>query len=202
VAQQPGVDDGQHGTSVGLPLGEGAGRLQVAMDCGRPSGPCCRPRHSAMAAEPASMTRLPGRLRLPASQWGCPGGCCRSASWVAAAGHLLAVVAQLAARRGGGGSCTTCCSTSSAPGPARLVPRQPGQRERARPAGGCPTGPSPTDRGKPGSTYHLLVDRRGIPLAACLSAANTHDSLLLSRSWMRCRRSRAGAVGRLPSSTA
>ncbi len=27
--------------------------------------------------------------------------------------------------------------------------------------------------------YHLLVDRGGIPLAACLSAANTHDSLLL-----------------------
>ena len=27
--------------------------------------------------------------------------------------------------------------------------------------------------------YHLLVDRPGIPLAVCLSAANTHDSLLL-----------------------
>ena len=30
---------------------------------------------------------------------------------------------------------------------------------------GCLTGPNPTDRGKPGSKYHLLVDRRGIPLA-------------------------------------
>jgi Transposase DDE domain len=39
--------------------------------------------------------------------------------------------------------------------------------------------PNPTDRGKPGSKYHLLVDRRGIPLAAGLSAANVHDSLLL-----------------------
>ena len=27
--------------------------------------------------------------------------------------------------------------------------------------------------------YHLLVDRPGIPLAVCLSAPNTHDSLLL-----------------------
>ena len=29
------------------------------------------------------------------------------------------------------------------------------------------------------SKYHLLVDRRGIPLAVGLSAANTHDSVLL-----------------------
>jgi hypothetical protein len=45
--------------------------------------------------------------------------------------------------------------------------------------GGELTGPNPTDRGKPGSKYHLLVDRRGIPLAAGLSAANIHDSMLL-----------------------
>jgi hypothetical protein len=48
-------------------------------------------------------------------------------------------------------------------------------------AGGGLTGPNPTDRGKPASTYHLLVDRRGIPLAACLSAANTHDAMLLEQ---------------------
>jgi hypothetical protein len=48
-----------------------------------------------------------------------------------------------------------------------------------RAKGGELTGPNPTDRGKPGSKYHLLVDRRGIPLAVGLSAANTHDSMLL-----------------------
>jgi transposase len=41
------------------------------------------------------------------------------------------------------------------------------------------TGPNPTDRGKPGSKYHLLVDRGGVPLAAGLSPANAHDSMLL-----------------------
>jgi hypothetical protein len=56
---------------------------------------------------------------------------------------------------------------------------QRGQLERVRQTGGCLTGPNPTDRGKPGSKYHLLVDRRGIPLAAGLSAANTRDSMLL-----------------------
>jgi transposase len=47
------------------------------------------------------------------------------------------------------------------------------------PSAGALTGPNPVDRGKPGSKYHLLVDRRGIPLAVGLSAANTHDSMLL-----------------------
>jgi Transposase DDE domain len=60
-----------------------------------------------------------------------------------------------------------------------LVAGQPRQPQRARQAGGCLTGPNPTDRGKPGSKYHLLVDRGGIPLAVSLSAANIHDSVLL-----------------------
>ena len=37
-------------------------------------------------------------------------------------------------------------------------------------------GPNPTDRGKPGTKRHLLVDRRGIRLAAGLTGANRHDS--------------------------
>ena len=41
------------------------------------------------------------------------------------------------------------------------------------------TGPSPVDRGTRGSKYHLGVDRRGIPLAVGLSAANTPDAALL-----------------------
>jgi transposase len=51
----------------------------------------------------------------------------------------------------------------------RLVPRQKG--------GEC-TGPNPTDRGKPGSKRHVLVDTSGVPLALLLSAANVHDSRL------------------------
>jgi transposase len=45
--------------------------------------------------------------------------------------------------------------------------------------GGEHTGPNPTDRGKPGSKYHVLVDRRGVPLAVQLTAANVHDSKML-----------------------
>jgi transposase len=70
------------------------------------------------------------------------------------------------------------------PGPARsgrrhrLVARVPGRGERPGEKGGDLTGPNPTDRGKNGSKYHLLTDAAGVPLAAVLSAANTHDSML------------------------
>ncbi len=44
------------------------------------------------------------------------------------------------------------------------------------PLGRESVGPNPTDRAKPGSKHHLLVDGRGLPLAIRLSAANEHDS--------------------------
>ncbi len=39
-------------------------------------------------------------------------------------------------------------------------------------------GPTPTDRGKPGITRHLIFDRGGIPLASLLTGANRHDSIV------------------------
>jgi transposase len=39
-------------------------------------------------------------------------------------------------------------------------------------------GPNPTDRGHPGTKRHLIVDRGGIPLAALLTGANRHDSVV------------------------
>jgi transposase len=42
--------------------------------------------------------------------------------------------------------------------------------------GGELTGPSPVDRGKPGSKMHILSDANGLPLVVGVSAANTHDS--------------------------
>ncbi|WP_327425725.1 IS5 family transposase (plasmid) [Streptomyces sp. NBC_01527] len=45
--------------------------------------------------------------------------------------------------------------------------------------GGEHTGPSPVDRGKPGSKMHVLSDANGLPLIVGLSAANVHDSLAL-----------------------
>ncbi len=60
------------------------------------------------------------------------------------------------------------------------------------PLGGTKTGKNPTDRAKLGSKRHLLVDRRGVPLALTLSGANIPDyqcaettllHLVVRRSW-------------------
>ncbi|QOK93665.1 IS5 family transposase (plasmid) [Ralstonia pseudosolanacearum] len=48
----------------------------------------------------------------------------------------------------------------------------------AKPPGGEQTGPNPTDRGKLGSKRHLVVDRRGVPLALIVTGANRHDSVV------------------------
>lgn len=44
--------------------------------------------------------------------------------------------------------------------------------------GGALTGPNPTDRGKRGTKYHVVVSTDGLPLAALPSAANVHDTML------------------------
>ena len=51
--------------------------------------------------------------------------------------------------------------------------------ERPGNKGGERTGPNPTDRGRPGSKRHLLVDAGGIPLAVALTPANVHASRML-----------------------
>ena len=65
------------------------------------------------------------------------------------------------------------------------------------------TGPSPTDRGKAGSKYHVLCDRNGLPLHAVVTGANTHDSktlteLLDTNPGVRERRGQAGRPRRRP----
>ncbi len=41
------------------------------------------------------------------------------------------------------------------------------------------SGPSPVDRGRPGSKHHLITDGTGIPLAVTLTGGNVHDSTQL-----------------------
>src|SRR5436853_71548 len=41
--------------------------------------------------------------------------------------------------------------------------------------GGGATGPSPVDRGKPGTKHHVITDANGIPLAGSVTPANRND---------------------------
>ena len=64
-------------------------------------------------------------------------------------------------------------------------------------AGGAATGPNPTDRGKPGSKRHLVVDRQGIPLGG---PAHGRQRRTTASCWRRrstpCRRCASRAAGR------
>nr|BFE36065.1 hypothetical protein GCM10010200_083160 [Actinomadura rugatobispora] len=59
--------------------------------------------------------------------------------------------------------------------------RDPRLGTRASQNGGEHTGPSPVDRGKPGSKLHIPSDRNGLPLLVAVSAGNGHDSHASSR---------------------
>ena len=61
-----------------------------------------------------------------------------------------------------------------------MAPGERGQRERPGKKGGQATGKNPTDRGKPGTKRHLVVDRRGVPLAIGLTAANRPDATVFA----------------------
>jgi transposase len=92
---------------------------------------------------------------------------------------LLAAPARLA--RGGGldGAPPRAPRRAWEGGPGGLVEGVGRLGEPGREKGGEDTGPSPVDRGKPGTKRHLIVDARGLPLAVLLSGANRHDSLFL-----------------------
>jgi transposase len=62
--------------------------------------------------------------------------------------------------------------------------------------GGELTGPNPTDRGKAGTKYHVVVATDGIPLGAVPSAANVHDTRLFSH-LLRLAQVVCAAIGRL-----
>ena len=67
--------------------------------------------------------------------------------------------------------------------------------------GGEQIGRNPTDRGRPGTKRHLIVDATGIPLAILLSPANHHNSRVfepLLESIPSLKRSRAGRPRRRP----
>jgi transposase len=78
-----------------------------------------------------------------------------------------------------GASCTGCFWTAWAKLTGSTGRGRPWTRRAFRPIGGEKTGKNPTDRGKPGSKRHLMVEQRGVPLAVVLTAANVHDSNIL-----------------------
>ena len=91
---------------------------------------------------------------------------------------LLAAPARLGQGRRLGALAPQAVGYLGRGGPDRLGAGVAGFGQRARQKGGPKTGPNPTDRGKPGSKRHVVVDRRGAPLAVLLTAANVPDQVV------------------------
>ena len=62
--------------------------------------------------------------------------------------------------------------------------------------GGELTGPNPTDRGKPGTKYHIVASTDGIPPGVVPSAADVHDTRLFPH-LLRLALAVCAAIGRL-----
>lgn len=92
--------------------------------------------------------------------------------------YVLATPARLGAGRGLEASARSVAVQAGRGGSDRLAPSLRRRPQRAGKKGGEALGPNPTDRGRPGTKHHLIVDANGIPLAARTSPANVHDSCL------------------------
>src|SRR3954447_7411851 len=57
-----------------------------------------------------------------------------------------------------------------------------GQRICSSEKGGAATAPNPTDRGKPGTRRHVVVDGHGTPPGLTLSPANRNDGRMTAAS--------------------
>src|SRR5215217_3450064 len=149
--------------------------------CGRRSSLCCPPRHAATEAARASTTAP----AWPASSTSCapasPGGCCPPASWAAVARSPAGGGCAIGSAPACSSSCTTSCWTSSA-ARAGWTGRGPAWTQSAcAPSGGRPDRPQP-DRPRQARKQVPPAGRpRRHPLAVRLSAANTHDSMLLEQ---------------------
>ena len=89
---------------------------------------------------------------------------------------LLAAFARVAAGRRLAAPARGAAGQAARGRPDRLVTRGGRFVVSAGVKGGAKTGPSPVNRRKPGCKHHLIVDGRGIPLAAILTAANRPDA--------------------------
>ncbi len=110
-------------------------------------------------------------------------------------GDLLAAPAGTGPRPAFGRPRTHSCSTSCAPSASWTWTGVRSTARTSAPSQGDHVGPSPVDRGRPGSKHHLIVEAGGIPLAVSLTGGNHNDVTQLIRWSRRSRRSASGAAG-------
>src|SRR5450756_905891 len=165
----------------------------------------------ALGADRAAAARASAALALPGAQApaGAPGAVRhplraaqrqRLAASAARAGlrlghHLLATPRRVAVGRRLGRAARPAAGAPASRRRDRLLAGSRRRQSRAGQQAGAQTGPSPVDRGRPGSGHHLLVEVGGIPLACLLSGGKRNDvTQLLPLADARCRRGAAAWV--------
>jgi transposase len=88
---------------------------------------------------------------------------------------LLASLARLAEGRRLGPTARAAAREVTRGRPARFLPSSRRFIVGASRWSGRKTGPNPTDRSRPGSKHHILVDANGVPISAILTGANRND---------------------------
>ena len=129
--------------------------------------------------------RYPGRKRLPDRQalQGILFVLHTGIAWThlpaelgfGSARDLLAATRRVAASGPLGATARVAAGTAACSWRARVVAGGRRLEPGASQKGGSETGPSPVDRGRPGSKHHLLTDAHGTPLAWALTASNQND---------------------------
>lgn len=105
---------------------------------------------------------------LPTEAFGCSGS------------TSAGVGSSRGTKRKCGHACTRCRSRCSSMRARSMGAARHSMRGACRQKECAYVGPNPTDRAKPGSKHHVLVDRNGLALMLAVSAANVHDSKLLA----------------------
>ncbi|SOZ05357.1 transposase [Cupriavidus taiwanensis] len=89
--------------------------------------------------------------------------------------NLLAASARLAEGRGVGPTTRIAARQAARGRPDRPLVRRSRFLVDTSRWGGRKTGPNPTDRARPGSKHHILVDANGVPISAILTGAHRND---------------------------
>jgi transposase len=142
------------------------------------SNPCCQPhpgRPTAAASAPSvTATAWPRWCTWPAPP--PPGPCCPPRSLAAAWPRPPGVAWTSGPPPACSTSSTSMCWTGSG-WPAGWTGRAPAwTRPACVPSVGDHVGANPVDRGKPGSKFHLVSDRGGLPLTAAVTADSVNDT--------------------------
>src|SRR5215211_1355699 len=150
----------------------------LQMNCGRPSNRFYLPNRQNPKAEDRASTIGPlSRVSSSSSRAAYPGNA-PLRDGLRLWNDLLETPEGMARGWGVGEAAPRLARPPRRGRPDRLGACLCGFGEHTRQKGGAKTGANPTDKGKNGTKRHLVSDRRGVPLAVALTAANVHDSMV------------------------